>query len=488
MSTERALPSYWTVVLTASGANFLAMLDSTVTMLAVPALHKEFPAATLPDLSWVMSAYAILFAALLAPSGRLADTMGRKRILLGGIALFTVASLLCALAPTLQLLIAARAVQGIGAAIMVPASLSVLLLDSPPARRVMSISLLSAAGAAAAAVGPSLGGLLVEAFSWHAVFLINVPIGLLALTAAPRFVPESRAAVAAPLDGAGVLLLSIALIGLLYPLVEGIAAGWPAWATISLIASACAFAAFPAWERRLAGRGGAPLLPPALIGEPGFRLGASAVVAFYAANAGLFLVLAYHLQAGLELTALDSGLVFCPLGAGFAATSLRAGRLIDRHDPRVLTRGAGLMALGVVGAGAAVAWSSAPNQPWTLLPGLLLVGLGGGLVASPLIRVVLGTTRPHEAGAASGALLTLTQTANALGVALLGILFAATLGARPESPQARVLPVSSFTHAFLVSLAAVLALTILTGTALRTLTRQSSASPQPTEPSPRPTP
>jgi len=234
MSTERALPSYWTVVLTASGANFLAMLDSTVTMLAVPALHKEFPAATLPDLSWVMSAYAILFAALLAPSGRLADTLGRKRILLGGISLFTVASLLCALAPTLQLLIAARAVQGIGAAIMVPASLSVLLLDSPPARRVMSISLLSAAGAAAAAVGPSLGGLLVEAFSWHAVFLINVPIGIALVIAGARVFRPAPATGGMP-DLVGTLLLVLGIGGLTLGITNGTSWEWTSGRTLACL-------------------------------------------------------------------------------------------------------------------------------------------------------------------------------------------------------------------------------------------------------------
>jgi EmrB/QacA subfamily drug resistance transporter len=225
MSTERPMPKYWAVVLTASGANFLAMLDSTVTMLAIPALHRDFPTATLPDLSWIMSAYAVLFAALLAPSGRLADTLGRKRILLGGIILFTAASLLCALAPTLPLLIAARAIQGVGAAVMVPASLSVLLLDTTPERRVMSVSLLSAAGAAAAAVGPSLGGLLVEVFSWHAVFLINIPFGIALVIAGARvFRPASSTGVAP--DPVGTLLLALGIGGLTLGITNGTTWEW----------------------------------------------------------------------------------------------------------------------------------------------------------------------------------------------------------------------------------------------------------------------
>ena len=235
MSTERALPSYWVVVLTASGANFLAMLDSTVTMLAVPALQRDFPAASLPELSLVVGAYALLFAALLAPSGRLADTLGRKRILIGGIALFTVASLLCALAPTVPLLVAARAVQGIGAAVMVPASLSVLLLDTPAERRMMSISLLSAAGAVAAAVGPSLGGLLVVAFSWHAVFLINIPLGIALIVAGARVLRPGAVTGGLP-DVLGTALLVLGIGGLTVGITNGTSWAWTSARTLGCLA------------------------------------------------------------------------------------------------------------------------------------------------------------------------------------------------------------------------------------------------------------
>jgi EmrB/QacA subfamily drug resistance transporter len=235
MSTERVLPSYWAVVLTASGANFLAMLDSTVTMLAVPALHRDFPAATLPDLSWVVSAYAVLFAALLAPCGRLADTIGRKRILIGGIALFTVASLLCALSPTVPLLVAARALQGVGAAVMVPASLSVLLNDTPTGRKVMSISLLSAAGAVAAAVGPSIGGLLVEYFSWHALFLINIPFGIALIIAAARVATPAKSTGGFP-DLIGTALLAVGIGGLTVGVTNGTTWEWTSARTVACLA------------------------------------------------------------------------------------------------------------------------------------------------------------------------------------------------------------------------------------------------------------
>ena len=234
MSTERVLPSYWAVVLTASGANFLAMLDSTVTMLAMPALAREFPSASLPDLSWVMSAYAVLFAALLAPCGRIADTLGRKRIFLGGIALFTIASLLCALSPNLTFLIAARALQGAGAAVMVPASLSVLLMDTDPKKKVMSISLLSAAGGVAAAVGPGLGGLLVEAFSWHAVFLINIPVGIVLVVAAAKVLRKAPATGGMP-DLLGTLFLAFGVGGLTLGVTNGTTWEWTSAKTLACL-------------------------------------------------------------------------------------------------------------------------------------------------------------------------------------------------------------------------------------------------------------
>jgi len=247
MSTDRARPSYWAVVLTASGANFLAMLDSTVTMLAVPALQREFPAAALPDLSWIVSVYAVLFAALLAPCGRLADTMGRKRVLIGGIAVFTVASLLCALAPNVPLLVAARALQGVGAAVMVPASLSVLLLETPAARRVMSISLLSAAGAVAAAVGPSLGGLLVELFSWHAVFLINIPLGVLLIVAAARVLTPAPATGGVP-DPLGTVLLALGIGGLTVGITNGTTWEWTSGRTLACLVGGVVCLGLAVWR------------------------------------------------------------------------------------------------------------------------------------------------------------------------------------------------------------------------------------------------
>jgi EmrB/QacA subfamily drug resistance transporter len=220
-------PRQRAIVLTACGGTFLAMLDSTVTNLAVPDLQRAFPESSVPDLSWVVSGYAILFAALLAPAGRMADALGRRRLFATGVVVFTVASLVCALAPVLPVLVAARFVQGAGAAAMIPAALAILLLDGPEGKRAGSIALWSTAGAAAAALGPSVGGVLVEQFGWPSVFVINVPLGVLVLVAVRRVLPPTPPAEDARVpDPVGTVLLALGVGGLTVAVTQGPAWGW----------------------------------------------------------------------------------------------------------------------------------------------------------------------------------------------------------------------------------------------------------------------
>lgn len=414
MSTERPMPKYWAVVLTASGANFLAMLDSTVTMLAVPALHKEFPAATLPDLSWVMSAYAVLFAALLAPSGRLADTLGRKRILLSGIVLFTVSSLLCALAPNLGLLIAARAIQGVGAAVMVPASLSVLLLDTPAERRVMSISLLSAAGAAAAAVGPSLGGLLVEVFSWHAVFLINIPIGaVLVIAGAKVFRPAPRTG-GAP-DPLGTLLLALGIGGLTLGITNGTTWEWTSARTLACLVGAvlCLVLAVLRSVRHRA-----PALEFSLFAGNRMFTGANLVgllygTVMYAWLLGnvLFLTEIWRyseLQAGLAQT---PGAILAAVGA------VLMGKVMGRSGGPRFAAVLGMTAHAAVPAVMLFILTSDPAFLELWLPASVFVGFGIGATMMASMSAAATSAPPTKYASVSALNSTARQIGGALGAA-----------------------------------------------------------------------
>ncbi|HEV7650976.1 MAG TPA: MFS transporter [Actinophytocola sp.] len=422
MTTERALPSYWAVVLTASGANFLAMLDSTVTMLALPALQREFPATGLPELSWVVSAYALMFAALLAPCGRMADTLGRKRILLGGIALFTVASLLCALAPSVPLLVAARAVQGIGAAVMVPASLSVLLLDTAPARRVMSISLLSATGAVAAAVGPSLGGLLVVAFGWHAVFLINIPLGIALVVAGARVFTPAPATGGFP-DVAGTALLVLGVGGLTVGITNGSSWGWTSARALVCLGGAVLCLAVAVWRSR---RHRSPALEVSLFARNRVFTAANVVALLYGTvmytwllTSVLFLTDIWHyseLEAGLAQT---PGAVIAAIGA------VVMGKVMVRFGgPRFsAVLGMGAHAVVPLLLFAFLTAEHAFFQIW--LPSSVLVGFGIGATLMAAMSAGAMSAPPTKFASVSAINNTARQVGGALGAAALATILQA---------------------------------------------------------------
>ncbi|MFI0353856.1 DHA2 family efflux MFS transporter permease subunit [Actinomadura sp. 9N407] len=222
MTDTRPRAGYLAIMLTASGGAFLSMLDSTVTNLAIPNVQGAFPSASVTDISWIITAYAVLFAALLAPSGKLADALGRRRLFVIGIGLFTLASLACALAPNLPFLIGARAVQGAGAAAMIPSSLAILLLDGPAERRAGSIGIWSAASAIGAAAGPIVGGVLVELSDWRAVFLINIPIGAVLIVSALRVLePPGKASFDRIPDPLGTVLIALGIGALTLGVTEG---------------------------------------------------------------------------------------------------------------------------------------------------------------------------------------------------------------------------------------------------------------------------
>lgn len=442
-------------------ATFMGILDVFIVNVAAPSIQADLH-ASFGDLQLVLAGYVLAYAVGLVSGGRLGDAYGRKRLFLFGVVGFTLASVGCAVAPNPPVLIVIRVVQGLAAAVMLPQVLSIVQVAFPASERLRALGFYGATIGLGSIAGQLVGGALIAAnvagLGWRTVFLVNVPMGLLAIVLVLRTVHESRAAEAPRLDLAGAGLLAVALMLLLYPLVAGPAAGWPGWLFAVLGASLPAFALFIGWERRLARRGGMPLLAPRLFGQRGFAIGLPVALAFYSGNAGLFLLLAYFLQDGLHLSAFTSGLVFLPLGVGFAAASLASRPLVATYGIRVLATGAVIMAVGLFAARLLIFRQGSDVQAWLLTPALLLAGVGQGLVAPPLIGAVLAEVADGDAGAASGALLTATQAANALGVAVVGSAFTLLLGDRPGSAHVSV---EAFRDAFagtlllLVGLAAV---------------------------------
>jgi MFS family permease len=398
---------------------------------ALPALQQGLRAGE-SAVEWVVAGYAISTAVLLVTGGRLGDRFGRRRVFAIGMAVFVVTSAACALAPDPAVLVGARVAQGVGAALMAPNILSILgvVYTGPdPRTRVRAISVYGMVMGLAATSGQLIGGILIRAdvagLGWRTIFWINVPLGIAALAASPRLIPESRDGQGARLDLAGAALITACLLAVVLPLVDGRQEGWPAWSGIALGAAAPLAAAFLLHQRRKADHGGAPLLNPRVFSAWPLRAGLLTQTAFWCQQAASYLVLGLYLQQGRGLSALSAGAVFTVLAAGYLITSFRAPALTVRYGRRVIAAGAVIAGAGDVALylatahGGAVAW---------LFPGLLLLGAGQGLCITPLTTTVLSHASPATAGSVSGALSTAQQVGNSIGVAVTGVLFFGTLG------------------------------------------------------------
>jgi MFS family permease len=290
--------------------------------------------------------------------------------------------------------------------------------------RVRAISIYGVVMGLAAAGGQLVGGAILQAnlfgLGWRSLFLINIPIAVVAVVLAPRLVPESRAERAPAFDVVGVVLVTTGLIALVLPLVQGRQLGWPAWTWACLAGAPVVFAAFVAHQRRLERAGGSPVLPPSLFANSSLRAGLVTQLAFWCGQAALFLVLALYLQEGRHLNPLQAGLVFSILAASYLATSLRAPALTVRYGRDVIAVGAVLLAAG---DGLLAATGAFGGNFGVLVVGLLVAGAGMGLCVTPLTSVVLVHSDPERAGAVSGALSTMQQVGNSLGVAVTGAIF-----------------------------------------------------------------
>jgi EmrB/QacA subfamily drug resistance transporter len=406
----------------------LIVLDFFIVNVALTALQRDLDAGP-TALEWVVAGYGLTFAVLLLAAGRLGDRYGRRRTLAAGVVLFTAASLACGLAPSAPVLVAARFLQGAGGALISPTVLAYLgVLYQGPARARAIGSYATAMGLAAAG-GQLIGGLLLQAdlagLGWRTIFLVNVPLGLALLLVLRRALPESRAAAAAPLDPAGLALATAALTALVLPLVDGRAQGWPAWSWISLGLSPVLLAAFVLRQRAQVRGGRVPLVDPRWFGDRAFRVGAGTQLGFWCGQASYFLVLALWLQAGRGLSALEAGLVFSVLAAAYLASSIRAAALQARFGRGVVVAGALLLAAG---HGASLLAVALGGGVAAVVPGLVLAGTGMGLCLAPITATVLASVDPQRAGAVSGLLSTLQQVGNAVGVAVVGLVFFGAAG------------------------------------------------------------
>jgi EmrB/QacA subfamily drug resistance transporter len=406
---------WWTLIVVCV-ATFMLLLDITIVNVALPSIQKSLH-ASFQDLQWVVDAYALTLAALLLTAGSLADLLGRKRVFIAGIAVFTVASLLCGLAGRPLVLNLARGLQGVGGAVMFACSLALLAQEFQGRERGTAYGAWGATIAAAAAVGPLVGGGLTEGLGWEYIFFINVPVGAIAIALGVMRLGESRDPDATGVDWSGLLTFSASLFLLVLALIRGNDLGWGSAQILAELAGAAVlFALFLAAERRQR----RPMFDLTLFGKPTFA-GVSLVA--FAVSASLFAMLLYitlYLQNVLGYSPLQTGLRFLPITLLGLVIAPIAGRLGTRMPPRLLLGGGvAFVALGLFlmhGVGAHSSWT-------TLLPGLVAAGIGLGVVNPTLAQVAIGVVPPARSGMASGINNTCRQVGIATGIAGLGAVF-----------------------------------------------------------------
>jgi MFS family permease len=335
----------------------------------------------------VVAGYAISTAVLLVTGGRLGDQFGRRRVFAIGMGFFVATSAACALAPDPAVLVAARLVQGVGAALMAPNILSILGVVYTGPARVRAISVYGMVMGLAATSGQLIGGVLIRwdiaGLGWRTIFWINVPLGVVALLASPRLIPESKAERGSRLDLTGVALITACLVAVVLPLVDGRQAGWPAWSWILLGASAPLAVTFVLHQRRKADRGGVPLLRPQVFSAWPLRAGLLTQLVFWCQQAAGYLVLGLYLQQGRGLSPLSSGAVFTVLAVGYLATSFRAPALTVRFGRPVIAVGAVIAAAGDAALYLAAAHTGTGGSVAWLFPGLIILGAGQGCASPP---------------------------------------------------------------------------------------------------------
>ncbi|MDQ1560739.1 MAG: hypothetical protein QOE85_80 [Actinomycetota bacterium] len=451
---ESASPAAWRALVVLLIGMFMALLDTTIVNVALPTIRDNVNGAGSQPagddiLSWVISGYALAFGIALIPAGRLGDRFGHKWIFFSGLALFTVASLACGLAQSDLQLVIARVVQGLAGGIFLPAVTAFIQILFPGRVRGKAFAIMGAVIGVSSALGPIVGGLIIQAFGtangWRLVFGVNLPIGVVALVLAIILIPgnervgeiTARTSVrgrSGGVDWIGLVLLTGGLVAILVPLIEGQTVNWKPWTYETLAGGALLIVLFGIWEVFYTRRGRSPLVPPHLFSHPAFTGGTILALVYFAAFTSIFFTISLLWQAGLGHTALESGLVSVPFAIGSIIGSSQSNRLAQRLGRTVLIIGTGLVAASLL-----VIWIILLNVDgrdltnWDLLAPLFFAGLGNGMFIAPNAQFIVATVDPSEAGAASGVIATMQRVGAAIGIAVIGsVLFTLVANVAPS--------------------------------------------------------
>lgn len=436
-------PAYarrWAALGVILGAEIMDLLDGTVMNIAAPAVRADL-GGSLSVIQWITVGYTLAFAVLLVVGGRLGDIYGRKRMFVVGAVGFTLASVLCAVAGSPELLIAARFLQGGLGALMIPQGLGLIKQMFPPKETAAAFGAFGPAIGLGAVLGPIVAGFLVDAdlfgTGWRSVFLINLPIGAAVIIGAVLLLPEGKAPVRPKFDVGGMLLVTLGLTLLIFPLVQGRERDWPAWTYLLMAAGAAVLAAFVAYELRQEKRGGATLIELSLLRRSRYAAGLAVALVFFTGISGMSLLLGLHLQIGLGFSPTRAALTMTPWSVFLVVGAILTGAVLGaKFGRKALHGGLVVMALGVLIMLLTIGDQAGGLTSWELVPGIAVAGLGMGIMIGLLFDIALADVDKQEAGTASGVLTAVQQLGFAVGVAVLATLFFGLLGSQATASVA----------------------------------------------------
>ena len=403
------------------------LLDSTIVNIAIPSIQSDL-GASYATIQWLIAGYSLSFAVLLITGGRMGDVFGYKKLFIIGVSGFTLASLLSGVAWNSEVLIAARLIQGTMAALMVPQVMSLMQVMFKPSERAGVMGLFGALAGVAASLGPVVGGILIHfniaGLDWRPIFLINVPVGIFALWAAFRYLPEGKSSHPLKLDIWGTGIIVVAMLLLVFPLIQGRELDWPAWTFVMMGLSLPTLALFAWWQKRKDKKDGSALIAPILFKTGSFVKGLTINIVFQSAMIGFFLPFTLLLQIGLGYEVILAAVTGIPTAVGISlAIGLFGQKLIPKLGRYALSVGAIVMMIGLATTYLMVQHNGLNTSPWEFIPGLLITGSGMGLIMAPIFAVTLTDVDVRHAGSASGVLNAVQQLGGAIGVAVIGVIF-----------------------------------------------------------------
>ena len=423
----------WIAFSAALAAAMMDLLDATIASVAGPVMQADL-GGSYADLQWITAAYTLAMAVGLLTGGRLGDMFGRKRMLLIGAGGFTVASVLCAAAPSAEFLIGSRALQGAVGAVMLPQVFG-LIRDLFPADQMSKAwAVLGPVSGLSAVLGPIVAGLLIDVdlfgTGWRSIFLVNVPVGAFVILVGARFLPAGAKVERTRLDVTGMSLAGAGAVLLVYPLVQGRELGWPLWAVAMMAASVPVLGAFARHQARRKRSGATPLVEPSVFRNRSYVSGAGFAMVFLGSMGGLTLALTGLMQIGLGYTAIEASLTSAPYALGGFVGSAIGGMTMGKLGRQVLHAGLAIKAAGVVALYVVLELAGTGVGHWHFTAPLLVAGIGMGMVFVPLFDIILSGVADHEVGSASGVLQALQQLGMSLGVAGVGTLFFGLVGSQ----------------------------------------------------------